>query len=166
MIYTSEDKAEKTYQLIRRLLNRVGTQRTITGCEFSLTSLQTEALSALAKNGNLTMGEFSRAILTVQSSATRIADDLVKKGLIKRSEDVTDRRINRLEITTKGLAVLEKVRTEGHYLLKSVLKKMKPEEQASLINGIEAFLCAVDELAEESTTKCVKRETESWRAKD
>jgi DNA-binding MarR family transcriptional regulator len=96
------------------------------------------------------MGEFAQNILIVQSSATRIVDELVRRGLLTRSEDNSDRRVNRLQITPGGQLALEKVRSESQYLLKKVLEKMSSGEQKALINGLEAFVNAVTEVERES----------------
>ena len=150
MAKTKETTVLKLYPLIRQVLNRVGTHRTIMGAGFSLTSLQTEALSVVEKNNNLTMGEFAQNILIVQSSATRIADELVRRGLLTRSEDNGDRRVNRLQITPGGQLALEKVRNESQYLLKKVLERMSSGEQKALIDGLQAFVNAVTEVERES----------------
>jgi DNA-binding MarR family transcriptional regulator len=151
MAKTKETIVLQLYPLIRQVLNRVGTHRTITGAGFNLTSLQTEALSVVEKNNNLTMGEFAQDILIVQSSATRIADELVRRGLLTRSEDHDDRRVNRLQISPGGQLALEKVRSESQYLLKKVLERMSSGEQKALIDGLQAFVNAVTEVEKEST---------------
>jgi DNA-binding MarR family transcriptional regulator len=151
MAKTKETIVLQLYPLIRQVLNRVGTHRTITGAGFNLTSLQTEALSVVEKNNNLTMGEFAQNILIVQSSATRIADELVRRQLLTRSEDYGDRRVNRLQITSGGQLALEKVRSESQYLLKKVLERMSSGEQKALIDGLQAFVNAVNEVEKEST---------------
>ena len=43
-------------------------------------------------------------------SLVRLIDTLVKKGLIQRSEDVTDRRAKQLYLTPEGQLVVEKIR--------------------------------------------------------
>ena len=43
-------------------------------------------------------------------SLVRLIDTLVKKGLIQRSEDVTDRRAKQLCLTPEGQLVVEKIR--------------------------------------------------------
>jgi DNA-binding MarR family transcriptional regulator len=134
MAKTKEETVLQLYPLIRQVLNRV----------------ETEALSVVGKNNNLTMGEFAQNILIVQSSATRIVDELVRRGLLTRSEDNSDRRVNRLQITPGGQLALEKVRSESQYLLKKVLEKMSSGEQKALINGLEAFVNAVTEVERES----------------
>jgi DNA-binding MarR family transcriptional regulator len=77
-------------------------------------------------------------------------DELVRRGLLTRSEDNSDRRVNRLQITPGGQLALEKVRSESQYLLKKVLEKMSSGEQKALINGLEAFVNAVTEVERES----------------
>ena len=74
----------------------------------------------------------------------------MRRGLLTRSEDNSDRRVNRLQITPGGQLALEKVRSESQYLLKKVLEKMSSGEQKALINGLEAFVNAVTEVERES----------------
>lgn len=144
--------------LLQQVLIKVGIHRTRTGSDLNLTTLQNAVLGAVSRKNNLTMSELSKDMLVMQSAATRIADDLVRKGLLKRANDTNDRRVTRLRLTSTGRDVLDKVRGESHMLLTRVLERMTPDEQEALIAGLEKFIRAVQATERDATLLCAPGE--------
>ena len=135
--------------LLREVLAKVGLHRTRTGSDLDLTSLQTQALTTVLKKDSLTMGELAKDMFIVQSAATRIVDELVRKGLVKRADDRRDRRVTRLKITTKGREACDRAYRESYFLLAQVLERISPAEQEALIGGLGAFLNGVKAVEQE-----------------
>lgn len=148
----------QVYQLIRQVAAKVNPQRTRTGSGVNLTSLQIEALVAVNRLGNPTMRDLARGLMIVQPSATRIADDLVRKGLLRRISEKRDRRVTRLRVTLAGKELVERISIEGYRLLNMVLGKMKDNEQEDLVRGMEAFLNAIALTEQEVFDNCEQEE--------
>ncbi len=146
--------------LLQQVLARADIQRTRTGGSLNITTLQTTALGVVYRQNNLTMSELARELLLIQSAATRIADELVKRGLVKRVNDNHDRRVTRLRITLKGKETIESLRQESSFLLSLVMQKMSGEEQNKLIEGLRSFLDAIQSVEREVISKCEDPECE------
>jgi len=144
--------------LFQQILIKAGVHRTKAGRDADLTTLQEGILDTIARNKNITMSELSREGLIVLSAATRIVDDLENRGLVKRMNDGSDRRITRLRMTAKGRKVNNAVRKQSVSVLRTVMVKMNHEEQDSLVTGLQGLLNAVRMAEMEQLENCQKKE--------
>jgi DNA-binding MarR family transcriptional regulator len=76
--------------------------------------------------------EITERMIDKSSNSTRIVDKLKLKGLIARTENISDRRLVDIKITEKGLDLLKEVES-GSNNLKKHLRNITPE-QAKLMN--------------------------------
>lgn len=96
--------------------------------EHDLTSQQYNILKVLRGFGNKPRSiEFLRdRMLDKNSDVSRVVDHLVRKGLIERRENKTDRRLKDISITKKGLKLLDKMdicEKKADSLLKNLTEK-------------------------------------------
>jgi DNA-binding MarR family transcriptional regulator len=80
-----------------------------------------------------TMGELSAELGIPMSSATRMADGLVRAKFMLRRADAKDRRVVRLCITQKGRQVVEAAKAFMKERVTQLLEHFSPDEQAQLI---------------------------------
>jgi DNA-binding MarR family transcriptional regulator len=155
---TDDAKLLRLFSLLQHVLTKVGVQGSKAGREVDITNLQASILDIIVRNNNITMTELSRKGLIVKSAATRIADELVKRGLIKRVNNDNDRRITQLRPTLKGRKVINRVRSEGMTYLRALMINMDPGQQESLLNGLESFVNAVVTAKLETLQTCQDKE--------
>jgi DNA-binding MarR family transcriptional regulator len=80
-----------------------------------------------------TMGELSSELGIPLSSATRMADGLVRARLVERSTDPKDRRVVRLRVTEGGSDFLETAEKYMKERVDQLLGHFTPQEQEQLI---------------------------------
>jgi DNA-binding MarR family transcriptional regulator len=93
--------------LIRRGSNLLMPQMEALFADESLTFSQWTVLMALREWGQSTAADMARNICHDAGSLTRILDELEERGLVTRARSETDRRVVALNLTTKGLAMVE-----------------------------------------------------------
>ena len=81
-------------------------------CCHDLSVSQCYALERVVDGGGLTVNELAAHLYLDKSTASRVANTLVAKGLVARARDSVDGRIVRLEPTRDGLAVHQLVKTD------------------------------------------------------
>jgi MarR family transcriptional regulator, organic hydroperoxide resistance regulator len=64
---------------------------------------QWRVLATLADGQALSIGEVADIVLIPQSTLTRVAERMVRGGLVHRAADEADRRITRISLSAKGL---------------------------------------------------------------
>ena len=108
-----------------------------------VTVSQCYALDALGEHGEITMAELARNLFLDKSTATRVIDPLVQRGLVARRLSVQDRREILVSLTAEG----EKLRKQTlDELLESqlrILEQIPEEKREQLLEALELLSGAV-----------------------
>jgi DNA-binding MarR family transcriptional regulator len=101
-----------------------------------ITASQLSALSAVAKHGEVSLGELAAIERIAPPSMTRIAASLEEQGLVERRVDAADRRVARVVVSPAGEALLAENRTRRDAFLAARLQDLTPEERAILAKAV------------------------------
>lgn len=104
---------------------------------YDLSPLQMYTLLILSEHGSCTMRELARQQKIVPASMTAQIDRLVKKGLIERTNDKTDGRIVRVQMSDEGKEKLKQLYTKKHEETKQILSILTQEEQEALVASMK-----------------------------
>ncbi|HET6845906.1 MAG TPA: MarR family transcriptional regulator, partial [Anaerolineales bacterium] len=91
-----------------------------------------------------TMGELSAELGIPLSTATRMADHLVRGKIVERRDDPTDRRIVRLCLTANGRKFIEMGASFLKQRVNQVLSRFTPEEQAQLLKLVGKLIDSLE----------------------
>ena len=101
-----------------------------------VTPSQLSALTAVAKRGEVTLGELAAIERIAPPSMTRIAARLEAAGLLERRVDTKDRRVARVAVSPAGQAVVDETRTRRDAFLTARLQNLTDEERAVLEQAV------------------------------
>jgi DNA-binding MarR family transcriptional regulator len=101
-----------------------------------VTASQLSALSAVAKHGEMTLGELASHERVAPPSMTRIAARLEEAGFLERRADPSDRRVVWVGLSAAGAALLEDVRSRRDAYLASRLGELNAEELQALAKAV------------------------------
>ncbi|WP_225182035.1 transcriptional repressor MprA [Pectobacterium aroidearum] len=90
--------------------------------------------------------ELSAALGSSRTNATRIADDLEKRGWIERRESNSDRRCLHLHLTEEGKAFLDQLIPPQHSSLHVLCSSLESDEQKQLETLMRKLLVRLDEM--------------------
>ncbi len=90
-----------------------------------------------------TMGELSAELEIPLSSATRMADGLVRANFVERCDDPHDRRIVRLCITRPGRQFIEMAATYMKGRIQQILNRFTADEQAQLLRLMNKLIDSI-----------------------
>ena len=110
------------------------------------TIAQYRALVVLASRGPQRMVDLAAALGVTPSTAGRMCDRLLRKGLIRRHRARADRREVQVSITAAGRRVLDEATTRRRALLAEILGRLTVREQAAVAAALEAFAAAAGEV--------------------
>lgn len=97
-----------------------------------ITPSQLSALTAVARKGEVTLGELAAIERIAPPTMTRIAARLEDQGFVERHVDPADRRVARLAASKTGLALLDTIRNRRDAYLAARLRDFDDEELAVL----------------------------------
>lgn len=100
--------------------------------EFGLTESQIAVLEALKHLGPLQQGELCQKILRSGSNVTTVVDNLERDGLVHRSRDESDRRIQVVNLTEKGRELVDRALPVHVGRITDTMAALEPEEQREL----------------------------------
>lgn len=106
--------------------------------QFDLTEAQFNVLFSLKyKERKWTQSDLGRRLVVTRASVTSVLDKLEEKGLVRREAVRDNRRIYHVELTEKGLELLERVEPAYRQDIHKVLESFSAEECRSLIRSLE-----------------------------
>ena len=83
---------------------------------------------AVPPPSGLTMSEIARALSMPPASNTAVADRLETLGLVQRSADPADRRVTRLQLTSRGVELVEQMHDYWFDTHQKMLDSLSTEE--------------------------------------
>ena len=115
--------------------------------EVTLTQYRT--LVVLASRGPQSLASLAEAIDVTPSTATRMCDRLIRKGLILRRHERGDRRLIRLSLAEKGLILVDAVTERRRAEITNLLKAIPSDQQTALVDSLRRLSAAAGEVPEQ-----------------
>ena len=107
--------------------------RTLLRQNFSITLPQFDVLSELERAGDpLTMSQLSKELMVSNGNVTGVIDRLEKTGFAKRVRAEHDRRVQYIELTTKGRKEFNKMASQHERWLAELLSDLSLKEMGKL----------------------------------
>jgi DNA-binding MarR family transcriptional regulator len=107
---------------------------------------QYRALVVLASRGPQRMADLAAALGVAPSTAGRMGDRLVRKGLIRRHRARADRRAVLVSVTPAGRQVVDEATTRRRALIEGILGKLPPARQQAIAAALREFADAAGEV--------------------
>lgn len=140
----SEDAVDAVLAASRSLI--AVTEQSLGGVAEETTLAQYRALVVLASRGPQRMVDLAGELGVTPSTAGRMCDRLLRKGLIRRHRARADRREVQVSITAAGRQVVDEATARRRALLAVVLRRMPADDQAAVAAALRAFAAAAGEV--------------------
>ncbi|HEX4983533.1 MAG TPA: MarR family transcriptional regulator [Ilumatobacteraceae bacterium] len=120
--------------------------RSIASVDEAVTLPQFRALVVLDSNGGQRrVGELAHELRISPSTATRLCDRLVRKRLVRRDVDPTNRREVAISLSSRGRDLVRAVTERRRVEIASIMSKVPPAQRATIIDALTAFRDAAGE---------------------
>jgi len=137
------ERLARIMPIVHHAIAHLGVQATCTGKRLGLTNTRMRALAAVLHSESVKMSELAASLDLPAPLATRVADELVERGLLERLPDASDRRRVLVRMTEAGRQAFFDIHQESGVVLGRVLEQMTDEQADALIKGLEALLEAL-----------------------
>ena len=128
-----------------RTLVAVATQSLGAAAE-DTTIAQYRALVVLASRGPQRMTDLAAALDVMPSTAGRMCDRLLRKGLIRRHRARADRRAVQVSLTAAGRQVVDEATARRRALIAGILGRLPARQQSAVASALAAFAAAAGEI--------------------
>jgi DNA-binding MarR family transcriptional regulator len=107
--------------------------------ELGLGFSQLAALYAMDGTETMTVADLAEQIGRSPSATSRLVTALEGRGLVRRHEEVADRRQRTLEVTADGRALLQRIDNARAEEFLSIVRPLPPSERALVAMGVAAL---------------------------
>lgn len=90
-------------------------------------------LAVLTERGPVTAGELARITVIERTALTRVIDQMVKRGFVKRVTRAGDRRIVEIHLAPEGSALYERMLPETRAVYRQATAGLSPRQVKALI---------------------------------
>ena len=119
--------------------------RSIAAVDDDVTLPQFRALVVLDGHDDVTVGLLAGELRIQPSTATRLCDRLVRKGLALRAANPENRREVTLTLTAVGRELVREVTARRRREIASIMTKVPVAQRASIVEAFNAFRTAAGE---------------------
>jgi DNA-binding MarR family transcriptional regulator len=123
--------------------------RSVASIESDVTLPQFRLLIVLAAHGAQGLRSLAEFLAVNASTATRMCDRLVRKGLIRRRTSPSDRREIRLALTEKGRDLVDHATNQRRIELSRLLGSVPAEEQRHRVRALAYINAAAGEVPDQ-----------------
>jgi DNA-binding MarR family transcriptional regulator len=122
-----------------------------------VTASQMKLLKLVAMTDSYTLGDVASFLRVSNAAASKAVDRLVRRGLLRRTEDQKDRRVMHLRLTQAGLRLFTAYESARQRKLQSVFVQFPPEElrrTSELLDRLSADIVDHTSNPQELCLKC------------
>lgn len=120
--------------------------RSIAAVDDAVTLPQFRALVVLDRDeGGLNVGALANELRIQPSTATRLCDRLVRKGLARRRVNSRNRREVTMSLTSSGRALVREVTRRRRSEIASIMARVPARQRVAIIEALTAFRDATGE---------------------
>jgi len=123
--------------------------RSLAAAPEDVTLPQFRALVVLATRGTQSVSALATELGTAPSSATRLCDRLVRKGLVRRRESAGNRRQTDLDVTAAGRQVVDQVTEVRRQEIARLVTAIAPARRAMVVDALNELGRAEGEVPEQ-----------------
>jgi len=124
--------------------------RSLAGTEDTVTLVQYRALVLLAARGQMNVGGLAEALDVHQSTATRLCDRLVARGLVDRVHSPQSRREVVVSLTRDGQALIRSVTAKRRAELDRIMGRLSAKQRAAVDDAFTLFAEAAGEAPDDA----------------
>lgn len=122
--------------------------RSLATVDEDVTLPQYRAVVVLAQHGPRRPADLAAALAVTPSTATRMCDRLVIKGLVVRDRSGADRRSVSVSLSPSGWDLVREVTRHRRGELANLLEAMPAHDRQAVVTGLRAFSEAAGEVTE------------------
>jgi DNA-binding MarR family transcriptional regulator len=124
--------------------------RSLAETEDTVTLVQYRALVLLAARGSMNVGSLADALNVHQSTATRLCDRLVTRGLVDRDPSEQSRREVVVSLTRGGHALIRAVTARRRAEIDRVMARLTAKQRTATAAALRAFAEAAGEAPDDA----------------
>ena len=129
----------KLWVVLARAFDAVNRHSRTSIARFGLGVTEFGVLEVLYHKGELPVCQVQQRILVESSSTTYVVDKLCDRGLVRRQQSPTDRRVTLLSLTAAGRRIIERIFPAHAETMRRAVGALSPQDQIKTIELLRAL---------------------------
>ena len=130
---------ERLQMVIRRVQSGFSAFYAATLDPHGVSFSQFTVLMSLAQEHSRKMSDVAKLLRVTLPAVTKLIDRLEQRGFVRRKPHTTDRRITLVDLSPKGLALVEQTQGRTLRLLTQAVRGLSIQEQQAVVEFMEAL---------------------------
>lgn len=114
--------------------------------QYRVTASQGYTILTLPESDSMTMNALSETMGLANSTMTRMVDQLVDKGFVRRTTDDEDRRVVRVSLTAHGQETRRNLEQAQQYFFGLVLTEIPQDVRHDILQVLERVVAAIEKV--------------------
>ncbi len=131
----------------RKLWDQLNDQLNGKSCS-NVSLAQCHTILELGEQGRTTIGELAKSMGLDKSTLSRTIDSLVKKGLVDRVPNPSDRRYTLINLTKGGESICKQINSTNDVYFERIFKAIPKGEHDKIIQSFELLVEAMNKKGE------------------
>lgn len=116
--------------------------------DLKLTSNQVEVITILNSYGAMSVKELGNLLICEKKSPSRLVQSLIKKNLLIKKTDETDKRVSLIDLTSQGKKIIPEINAANEKFNKIIENRIHDSNQVDeLIDILSTYLDGTDSLS-------------------
>lgn len=117
-------------------------------CINDISSAQCHALVEIGRKKDSMLKDLAAILLIDVSTASKVVEELVKKGLVNRVPSRIDRRSVQIALTEEGEALFHRIENNMDLLFEKIFNNIENSEQENLLHSLAIYNKAIEQWTE------------------
>lgn len=140
----------KRFRELTRILERNLEFINLGDCSLcNITTAQCHALVEIGRNQDSMLKDIALILRIDVSTASKVVEELVKKGYVKREPSVKDRRSVQINLTNNGKIIFDRIEQDMDNIFEKILTFIEPSKQNEFLDFIARYNVAIEQWKEE-----------------
>jgi DNA-binding MarR family transcriptional regulator len=139
-----EHQTEKLRDLITEMVRCCEDRNLLETKRFSLPYTELKCLLLFKGEKYLTVKGMSLKLDVAKSRVTKLIDNLLKKGLVRRIDDPKDARIRLISLSPKGKALADEIEGFQERLYLEILLQLEAQERSDVLSHLGTLRAAME----------------------
>jgi DNA-binding MarR family transcriptional regulator len=146
MTSSTDQLSEALHEWVKIFMRRNGQDYKQYMDESGLSFSQVNTLMRLHFAGQADISDISRQMGVTNAAASQLVDRMVRLGLLDRMEDLVDRRIKRLVLTSQGHALAEKLVEMRKKWMEQFTASLSSQQRAAISDALQVMTDAAQKI--------------------
>lgn len=140
-----ENKSKKFREVTRILERNLESINSADCCLCDVSTAQCHAIVEIGRKKDSMLKDLAATLRIDVSTASKVVEELVKKGLVIREPSSVDRRSVQINLSDEGKRIFEQIENDMDYIFEQIFTCIDASEQDGILHALSLYNQAIEQ---------------------